>query len=500
MGWFEVHKKGLAALLEQRGKAFAIFELIANAWDTKTPRVSVHLGPPDRTATATLLVEDEDPEGFRDLSHAFTLFASSMKADDVAKRGRFNLGEKLVLALCKEATITSTTGTVRFACDGTRTTSRSKRERGSLFDARIRMTKAEREAVCAAVLRLLPPVGMETLFNDTPLVVRKPLASFEYTLPTQLADAAGVLRSASRKTTVRVYESLSGHSGTLYEMGIPVVETGDTWDIDIGQKVPLSMERDNVPPAYLRELRAAVLSELHSFLTPTTAGTGWVSNALESGCLSTEAVLTVIQQRHGEKVAIADPSDPEASKQLVSDGYAIIHGGAYSGKAWESIKRAGVRPAGAIKPTPKPFSAGGPSLQVIPLERYTAGMRRVAEYAKCIAVGVLGTFVRVQIANDVGWPFLAAYGPSGDLTLNVGRLGHSWFDGPIHKIDELLIHEFGHHTAPDHLSAEYHKALCRIGAQIAGLWRMETGYDLGKFVTVDAWIQHESSGSLTMPG
>jgi len=33
------------------------------------------------------------------------------------------------------------------------------------------------------------------------------------------------------------------------------------------------------------------------------------------------------------------------------------------------------------------------------------------------------------------------------------------------------IHEFGHEYSPDHLSAEYHEALCRIGAKLYSLAR-----------------------------
>jgi hypothetical protein len=32
-------------------------------------------------------------------------------------------------------------------------------------------------------------------------------------------------------------------------MGIPVVETGDRWHVDVAQKVPLNFDRDNLPPA-----------------------------------------------------------------------------------------------------------------------------------------------------------------------------------------------------------------------------------------------------------
>ena len=46
-------------------------------------------------------------------------------------------------------------------------------------------------------------------------------------------------------------------------------------------------------------------------------------------------------------------------------------------------------------------------------------------------------------------------------------MGHDWFDhGATEEVDRLLIHEFGHHYSGDHLSSEYHKGLCRLGAGV----------------------------------
>ena len=59
---------------------------------------------------ALLVVEDDAPEGFKDLSHAFTLFADSAKKINPEQRGRFNLGEKLVLAISDEVTIRTSKG------------------------------------------------------------------------------------------------------------------------------------------------------------------------------------------------------------------------------------------------------------------------------------------------------------------------------------------------------------------------------------------------------
>src|SRR5439155_12367182 len=55
---------------------------------------------------------------------------------------------------------------------------------------------------------------------------------------------------------------LPGETPTLYELGIPVVETGDRWHVSVGQEVPLTPDRTNVPPAYLRAVRVGVLNAL----------------------------------------------------------------------------------------------------------------------------------------------------------------------------------------------------------------------------------------------
>ena len=36
-------------------------------------------------------------------------------------------------------------------------------------------------------------------------------------------------------------------------------------------------------------------------------------------------------------------------------------------------------------------------------------------------------------------------------------------------MDRLLIHELGHEFSSDHLSAEYHDGLCRLGARLKWL-------------------------------
>jgi hypothetical protein len=87
---------GLAQILERKGKEFALFELVQNSWDEPgVQKVAVEIAACGRNQ-ARLIVEDDAPEGFKDLSHAFTLFAHSAKTNNPEQRGRFNLGEKVM--------------------------------------------------------------------------------------------------------------------------------------------------------------------------------------------------------------------------------------------------------------------------------------------------------------------------------------------------------------------------------------------------------------------
>jgi hypothetical protein len=100
--WVDVDMDGLRKILERRGKELAVYELVQNAWDENVTKVEVTITRPEN-GRSELVVTDDSPEGFRDLTDSYTMFAESYKKADPDKRGAFNLGEKYVLALCDEA-------------------------------------------------------------------------------------------------------------------------------------------------------------------------------------------------------------------------------------------------------------------------------------------------------------------------------------------------------------------------------------------------------------
>jgi hypothetical protein len=467
VNWLEVDLTGLRKILERRPKEFIVYELIQNAWDEQSTLVQVSLPRPVNGRTR-LTVWDNSPQGFRKLTDAFTLFAESGKKSNPLQRGIFNAGEKFVLACCEEASIITTTGGVRFDASGRQKT-RRRRQQGSEFSGLLKLSMTDWEQICAAVRRLIPPVA--TTLNGEVIAEREPLHTIHATLPTLQAMNGGELRRTERKTQIRVYEPLFGETTTLYEMGIPVVETGDRWHVDVQQKVPLNIERDNVTPAYLRAVRVAVLNQLADQLTGDDAADTWVRDALGDERAKGQAVKAVINLRFGEKHVTFDPSDRDANLTATSRGYTVISPASLSWEEWSNVRRFGASlPAGRVAPSPKPFSRDGSPLTILDPTRITAQFRRFDRLARELAEVLIGRYITVQFADDRGWPFHGCYGDAR-LIVNVAAQGETWFEGSdgelLEKWIPFLIHEFAHDRVPGHLSEDYHRECCRLAGLLA---------------------------------
>lgn len=466
--WYEVDKKGLSQLLGRRSKAFIVYEMAQNAWDQNISKVEITLEPVKNRRRYRLVMTDDDPEGFKDLSDAFTLFANSYKKGDPTKRGRFNLGEKLVLAFCDEAEIRTTSGSVVFSKNGQRKSGRKKTEAGSVFSATVAINKAEYEEICDAVNMLISPPDIDTFFNGERLMTRTPIRCFDAKLQTEISRADGTLARTTRKTEVEVYEVEHGEEAYLYELGIPVVPTGDTFHVNVKQKVPLNIERDNVTPAYLQKIRTLVYNNTYDLIDEDAVNEAWVKAALSDGECDSEGVDASLGLRFSEQRVIFDPSDPESNKTAVSNGYTVIHGSQLSKDEWSNVRKTGTtKPAGQMFPSPHPKSSpdGEPP---IPYDKLTDKQKLVINFTKRLAKRIMGIDIAVKvyaIDNQYG----AWYGEK-EFSFNRKRLGASFFRNFPHNLKEvlaLIIHEFGHEYSGDHLSSEYHKALCELGAKMA---------------------------------
>lgn len=462
--WFDVDRAGLRALLAGRSKAFILRELVQNCFDEPgVTGVHVSLKPVPGKAMATLVVHDDAPEGFSDLRHAFTLYADNRKRANPEKRGRFNYGEKQVLALCGAATIETTTGSVIFHKDGTRTQRRNgKTEVGSVFRATLSMTRAEIKEALTAARTFIVPLGIKMALNGERLPAREPVVKIETTLQTEAADAEGVMRSSRRRTEVALYEPLEGETPTLYEMGLPVCETGDRWHYNVNQRVPLTVDREHVRPAYLRDLRAEVLNRMHGELEAEEVAEPWVQDALTDERVETEAVRAVVVGQHGDRAFVPVPGDRKANERAMAMGYRPVSGGSYGQAAWENIRgaealRSSIEIAG--KTTMADF-------EPILATDWTEDMRRVSRLAQFIADACLNISVNVRMIRSPKASTVADYADR-TIRFNVARLGKRWFrpDNLEAQVD-LIVHEAGHEGG-GHLEMGYHKALTKMAARLA---------------------------------
>lgn len=462
--WLTVDRQGLKKLMAGRGKGFVLSELIQNAWDGSgagnVSRVDVSVTATTEQAERGLVqvaVEDDDPNGFADLGHSYTMFAESTKKDDPTQRGRFNSGEKMVLAICQNAVVSSTKGTVAFHEDGTRQELDERRDRGSIFSALVEMTPAEMQEVLDELERLIVPEGIATFLNGTQMVARKPLRSFEETLITMKADDEGVLRRTRRRGTVNIHSAHS-EEGWIYELGIPVVEIGGRFDVDVQQKVPLNSDRDNVTPAYLRSIRTAVLNNTADLLDVSDTTATWVKDAMEDKNVDIAAVKQVVTTRFGDRVAKFDPSDVEASHRLVAQGTQVLGGNTFSSAAWDNIKRAeAIRPAGQIAPS-RPTA--GDLADQFKAEEWDQGMAVLAEFTKEMARRLLdGREIQVIFTRDSQAGYHTKFGDN-IFIYNLGRLGKVHANGGLEaKQISTLAGSLAHAVEGDHLTEGYHSAV-----------------------------------------
>jgi hypothetical protein len=477
--WFDIDRKGLGKLIERRGKIALVLELVANALDADgVTRVEVLLEPEEGVPHATVVVRDDAPDGFVDLSHSWILFAESRRKSVPTKRGRYNLGEKLVLALCTEASIISTKGAVMFDARG-RSSMKARRNHGTEFQGIARITRAELAEIKEGLKRLIVPPGVTVIVNGEELPKRVPLKSVEATLATEIADEEGVLRRTARKTTVHIHEPLPGEAAMLYELGVPVVETGDKFHVDVQQKTVLNMDRDNVTPGYLRDVRTIVVNAMHDQLTVEDANATFVNEALADDEASPEAVKKALDLKFTEKHAIRDPSDLEANNNVVAQGYTLIHGSQLTKAQWDNVKKlpdeTRPRPAGQIAPTKKALFSPDGEDKWVPREKWTTAMHAVVEYTIDVCRELLDKSVTVSILSDITESYAACFGDLG-FVFNLGRLGHAWFNAamdeakhPTVELNQLIIHELGHNFCPNHLDERYHEALCNLGAKMTRL-------------------------------
>lgn len=469
--WFDVDKEGLGKIVAARGKSYVINELAQNSWDQNITAVDIRLRS-DGNGMALLEVEDDDPEGFLDLALSHTLFGESPKKSNPEKRGRFNLGEKLVLAIASEASIISTKGCVMFEREGIRRRSNKRREKGTLFSARIHITKEELDDVILHAKILLPPKGVTTRVNGEVLPYQTEIRSFETSLPTIMSDELGYLKNVMRKTSVALVGGTTG--SWLYEMGIPVMEIDLPWSVNVGQRIPLGMSRESVPESFMSALRVSIVNSSHDLLDENASSQAWVKAATSDKRVLKEAFEDVIKKRHGMAI-IESPFDRDANIEAGERGYNVLGRGSLTPGERERNEEFSILPT-TSQTFGKLSGTMRPPLELVCVSDWTKEMRSFSEYVTLLAKKLMKVDIEVQYFDNRSHTYMALYhylcNPR-KIQFNIGRAieyKDFWSNiGNNLDQDTLIIHEFGHEYGEGHRDVKYYDAVASLGAKLKHL-------------------------------
>ena len=449
--WFEVDKQGLKQLQKGKSKAFILRELIQNAWDEPITICRVDIKKEGRKVTIS--VEDDSVIGFRHIEHAYTLFADTYKRKESTKRGRFNIGEKLVFAICDFCMVETTKGTVIFDDNG-RHRKNSKRKKGSKITISLAMNQVEYDELLAEIPIYFPSKGIQFGINGEHLPYQEPFKIFNTTLMTEIAGDDGILRKTKRKTSVFIHETDKAY---LYEMGIPVCSIDCKYSIDIQQRVPLGTDRETVPTSFMRDLFSEVLNITYEDVKESGSSEQWIRQGMSDDRIDKEAVKAVVEKRYGEKVCVASPGDPNSIDDAISNGYRVIRGGELSKDEWESVRK-----VDAIQSSSQMF---GSSFKAAKRIEPNEQQKLVAEYAKRIAKQLLHIDIMVDFIRDREIRFAAQYGHKL-LIFNVDKLDKHFFEHTVTwQTTDLILHELGH-NAGNHTEKGYHQLITKMAGQL----------------------------------
>ena len=456
---FEVSTEGMRELQSGREPWQLAKELVSNAWDEKAKHCRVELR--SLTSRTAYLSVYDDGNGFKDIVDAWTLMKHTDKRLDPEMRGRFNIGEKEILAVAQSAKITTAGKIISFPAIGGRQVTKSpKPVKGTLVEAWLPWGSAQVREAMRRLSQLMTPPGVTYTVNGSVIPSQSPHKVVQVVLETVLQRGPGEPVAATRrKTAVEIYRTLNGCGSQLCEMGIPVHAIDCPYSVNVLQKIPLPPNRDTVKASYLQDIYTAVLNATADEVEDASAN--WIRVALEDKDVDHDAARTIITKRYGKKVALWS-SDTMSNDKALAAGYEIVHGRTLSNKERGLFTTVGVQYTSDAFPAP----SGAPPA-TLSEDKLTEGMKHVRQYAKQLHEGLFGKEVSVSFYSQFGSHTAASYG-AGCLSFNVSCLGRAWFDTIDANTTGLLIHEFAHTEGIGH-EPSYYRSLQNLAGRAVHL-------------------------------
>ncbi len=457
----EVDCDGLRKQIESKPKWRMLLELVQNAIDELITLLSVTCSYCRGKATFEFV--DDAPDGFDDLKDAYTLYRHSKKQANPEQRGRFNVGEKFLITICKTAKITSTKGTVLFK-NNKRYESAEKTEKGTVVTVEIVMSEDEYEDCVTNIKSILVPKGINYQVNGDAVKHKEAFIEYTDTLPTVI-ETDGVMRKTKRQTKIHIHET---EKALLFELGIPVCEIDCQFSVDVQQKIPLNTDRETVSQAFLKELYAGVINNTANAIKSEDASENWVRTGCSDSKIQKEALATIIEKRFGENAVIVNPRDSVANDEAIIGGYRLLHGAELTKGEWDNVKRDNLLPT-----TSSIFPSAGTNA-VVPNE----AQEKVAALTKKVGKELLGILVNVLFINpEAPSSNLASFDPKGNvLTYNIAAMGEDLFKAPLkEELLSIIIHELAHSKGL-HAEKAYINCITDIGAKLAFIVKADTHF------------------------
>lgn len=436
-----------------------ITELVQNCWDENSTRCDVAIETSGRKCT-TVTVTDDNPEGFKNLQDAYTLFRSTGKRSDPAKRGRFNLGEKLVLARSRQARITTTKGSVAFDAQGRRESPRNRPCGSEVYVEFPAWTQEDYDTALLHMKALYPPKGMTYTVNGETVPYIAPHKTVSATLTTEvlmpMEGGMSAMKSTKRKTQIHFYPLReTDGSAALYEMGIPVCDIEGEYNVDVQQKVPLDKDRTMVPQSYLQDIYAELAMALGDEMNPDSLSSASMRMALEDSRTDPETAANLFKRSFGDN-AVLQSHDPDSDQEAVRHGAVLVPSRTYGADVNAKVRQGGIQTAkevycrdiGVRTADGMPMPGG---YRAIPTD--TPVRQKFARYVQMISRACgNGGEVGVDFAHWTGDNTAAMYrrGARPAITFNVFNLGNVAMQQPVSRATALILHELAHAGGTGH--------------------------------------------------
>ena len=463
-GRLAVSSSGMRELHAGRSPWSLVKELIQNSWD-EAPEATVcevEIGPGSGGAKTLVNVMDDGP-GFSNIADAYTLMGASSKRASPTKRGRFNLGEKELIAVAHEATIQTVGHTIYFPSKGGRKKYRNSVQRGTTVHMMMPWGAGARTELVERLKRFRP-TECRLVINAEEVEKREPIVTHNATLPTVLQSGVGEpMRMTERRTNIDILHRIAD-SAWIYEMGIPVQTIDGEYDLDVHQKIPMPPNRDTIGKAYLQDIHAEVLNAVHDQMDQSEFGGTWIRTAIEDKRIEPEAVKTVVKQRHGDKVAMWS-SNTDANMQAAEAGYEVVNP-----RSMSPQEREHVRDHAKVESTNTLFGRNPTveSKSVTP----DSDKEQFAQWVRGLGVDC-DLRVRVEFFSAPEATVIAdCTGNTRNPTVrfNVALLSDKWFRSRGADQFDLVVHEFAHavcERAMEHGPA-WGRACCKVAGILTG--------------------------------